>query len=944
MDAALISLGVLSAAAAAFGLRAAGRLIPSARPLPPMLNEEEAESIAEPRRAAHFRRTAMMGIAGDLVRYRDGGFGRGFAVSLPAGAFEPTAATDRRCDSLARLLTMPKPPGTVISFRLASDADFGEVLWEQTERLERVPPSSGIARRLHAGSIGHLKSLAEKGAFRASDVICWMRVPTEAASDKRFSGVSGALEHLFGSGGWKRKFGAAGEVFRDPDLIRRLAEDERACRTRAERVTSELAAAFPNEVRVRPLTREETFCALYAGHHPDARSGPRPPKSGWIPLEGYLENSPLKYESDVVWHGNVPAALISLTVMPHADEDQVIDASLPVVFEQSAALSFPCVIGVDYVFLDQNKEKAARDKRIGQLRRAGNGAFGKRELSPEGQKALQDNLAIRNAIAGNADAMIDARVFAVVFGPAVAPSVRKKGREAALAALDERCDAVLRHFRTWPGADAIRETGGALRCLYESALLGEAGPARNDREHTDVASTLAALAPARRPWAGYARPHTVVGTRAGRLCGLDLFDTSLTGSPLSLVLGATRSGKSVFLSQIMADVLSAKADARVRCIDFGESFGPLARVLGGRHIRFDAQSTLNVWDYAGIERGDMPDAVQVQLVVGDLMLLARIPESDAVAEAVLHSVVQAVYVNEVPRNTLGIGRHEPRLSNLLDLLDGFPFEEEALRRRASELRLVLERYRGDAWLDAPTSTAFHADSPIDVYELDSLGGLPAAVRASIAYRIAARVTRLTGTLRRDGTRAPMLLVIDELHKIAREFREMIPAIERGARQGGKENVVTMLASHEWGDFSGLPGVTSNAGTCYVALQNDSLDALAAARELTPAMVAGIRSLTTVPGKYAEIAVHIRGTDEIFEILVHRLDPVNFWIRTSNPVDRNVRERTRRLLPHLSELELAERLASIWPNGVGSAGLEEPAGDALEKQVSGVGAIRTVARP
>ena len=147
------------------------------------------------------------------------------------------------------------------------------------------------------------------------------------------------------------------------------------------------------------------------------------------------------------------------------------------------------------------------------------------------------------------------------------------------------------------------------------------------------------------------------------------------------------------------------------------------------------------------------------------MQLAQARDSDSLAEDILNTLVSEVYKNEAPRNAAGLPKHEPTHVHLLELLKSYPFKHKAAQERAESLSLALERFRDHPWLDAPTHPDFAVDSPFDVYELDSLEMFPPRVQESLAYRVAARVTRSIGRLNEDGTRAPTLLAFDEVHKI-----------------------------------------------------------------------------------------------------------------------------------------------------------------------------------
>ncbi len=104
------------------------------------------------------------------------------------------------------------------------------------------------------------------------------------------------------------------------------------------------------------------------------------------------------------------------------------------------------------------------------------------------------------------------------------------------------------------------------------------------------------------------------------------------------------------------------------------------------------------------------------------------------------TLVNEVYRNEVPRNRPGLSKHEPRLSHLVDVLATWPFKGAAAEH-AEALKLAFTQFCEHSFLDAPTHLDLTGDSPLDVYELDSLEQFPERVRESLAFRAAARVLR-----------------------------------------------------------------------------------------------------------------------------------------------------------------------------------------------------------
>jgi hypothetical protein len=430
------------------------------------------------------------------------------------------------------------------------------------------------------------------------------------------------------------------------------------------------------------------------------------------------------------------------------------------------------------------------------------------------------------------------------------------------------------------------------------------------------------LIPTESEWGGAPRPHTLFSLPTGRLIGVDIFDRQVVSSPLALALAAPRGGKSVLLGRLINDVLATKAHARARAVDFGESLGPLVDVLGGRHLRFEAGTdrTINIWDYEGLENNELPDEVQVGFVVGDLMQLARVPASDTLAEDILTTLVNEVYRNEVPRNRAGMPKHEPRLSHLVDYLTTWPFKGAAADR-AESLKLALNQFCDHSFLDAPTHPDFAGDSALDVYELDSLERFPERVRESLAYRAAARVLRAIGQLNDDGTRSPTLLAFDEVWKIKEKYPRILDVIKRGARTGGKENVITILATLAYEDLSDLPDIAKTAGVKIIGKQVGDHTKLVEDSGLAPQAAAAISVINNVAGSHAQFLLVLgSGDDKIVQMIQCDLSPIELWTFTTNPDERNARARVQAVKPDWPVVQIIAWLAEYYPVGLTGAGL------------------------
>jgi hypothetical protein len=859
------------------------------------------------------RATSIIGLYGDALRHADGSFTRAYHVALEPSIFGDDLVLENRCNALARLLAARKPVGTVIQFRLATDLDPGEALL----RHARARDYSGVhelATLLHDGGLKTYSALAAAGSFRRNALTCWVRVPNqgERQTEDQFlptlkrelkdRGITSLLQAL--ANGWRASSAQS--------IVRRTMEEEEAALLQAEKtfrlIERESALEFTR------FTQDELWAAVYLGHRQNAMSFPALPRDG-VDVREYLCGETIETSGHYVMHGAHPAAIVSLFTPPQP----FVTADALRLLSVNAALNFRHTIISEFIYPDQGKGIKRLDRRIRQVGRSAQSLTGKQRLTPEAAVALQDLGAIRQDLAGGREALAQVRFYVVVYGE---PARTRAELSQSLKNLDRYCEQVVAEIRKINGADAEREEPSALSVLYSKSLVGEADSKPTTREITETASSLAPLIPTESEWGGAPRPHTLFSLPTGKLIGLDLFDRQLVSSPLALTLAAPRGGKSVLIGRIINDVLATKAHACVRAVDFGESFGPLVDVLHGRHLRFETGSdrTINVWDYEGLERGELPDEVQVAFVIGDLMQLARVPAHDTLAEDVLTTLVGEIYRNEVPRNRPGLPKHEPLLSHLVDYLGTWPFKGAAAER-AEALKLALGQFVGHSFLDAPTHPDFAGESPLDVYELDSLEAFPERVRESLAYRAAARVLRAIGRLNADGTRSPTLLVFDEVWKIRDKYPRILDVIRRGARTGGKENVVTLLATQAYEDLSHLPDIAKTAGVKLIGKQVGDYTKLAEDSGLAPQAAAAVSVINNVAGSHAQFLLVLgSGEDKVVQTVQCDLSPVELWTFTTNPDERNARARVQTLKPGWPLVRVIAWLAESYPAGLTGAGL------------------------
>lgn len=876
-----------------------------------------------PKPSGRMRYSSIAGIAKNLLRHRDGSYTKAYHVQLTPSMFDHDEKIERRIDELARLLASRKPTNTVIQFRLSVSQDRGQALQRHlaSKDYTNIPHSANL---LHMMGVEFYEAAASQGAFRRHTLSAWVRVPAKHMNDesrKASGSFFPALRRELrsrGPLGFLAALAIATKELSSDSITQRTRDEEKLCIESAEKTFRQLEHQSP--VKLVPFTRDEIWEAIYLGHRQNSQTTPILAPNHRCDIKDYLCAETISGEGDFLMHGNYPATVVSLFVPPQPE----IYADCMRALTTDPALSFRHTVVTDYVHLDQTKFRKRLDKRLRQVSRANRTS---RHGSPEARKAMSQISTVREEITGDTQALVKARLYVVIYSQ---PAFTKTELRQSLRNLEHYCEQVISTTRRIPGADAAREEPAALRAVYHRSLVGELDHRDTGREILETSESLAPLTPTESAWTGSPRPHTLCSTPTGHLTGFDLYDRNLVTSPLVLLIAQPRGGKSVFMCRIINDVLATKADVRVRAVDYGKSLGPLVEVLGGRYLRFDEGArTINTWDYPGLENGEMPSDLQKTFVVADLMQLAR--ASDTVAEDIFTKLVNEVYRNHVPRNQPGRQKFEPRLSHMLELLHIEPFNNRQAKERCGMLYTSLESFRDDPYLDAETHPDFLIDSRLDVYEIDSLANLPDRVRESMAFRIAAHVMRSIGKENADGTRSPLLLAFDEVWEIVRRYPRILSVIERAARTGGKENTVTMLASHAYEDFTGTAEVPNpigislakTAGVKLIGKQVGDYSRLIKDCRLAPSAQRCIEGIRNVPGEFAQFcAIFGTGQDSIVEMLKVDLSPTELWTYTTNPDERNARARVAKLQQDWTMAMVVAYLAQQYPRGLTAEGLTE----------------------
>lgn len=939
---------IASGAALGVGLVAAFRLIPAYRRFGGTKSIENTETIArapvgfENKNLRHgqgrLRKSEIMGFDGDLLRYRDGSYGRAYRITLANTIYQSEEFTENRVDEIASLLNFDKPTGTTIQIRFDSLPDGGAVIRNHLSS-RNARESHPHAALLHATNMKIYEDSITGELIKEQSATVWIRVPASDAHDHpAILNFLPSVAKEIARGGFVQFLTAPvvnGKNAFSQNFVLREQTREEKCKREAEKVFRAFEENFPKELRLEALRRQQTFETLFVSHRRDNTPAPvLPEKVRCVDIRRYLAASNIKAdETDFVMHEQSLASVVSLKTPPQ----NFVTADTMRYLTCRGDLNFPHTIVLDFVALDVEASKKELKKKIKRIEGSGNTFFGLKPLQEDAKVVREELTELLRQVEKGREKICKARINFIVFGG-------KTRNRAELVekteTLTERCEQMMSAVRKIPGADAVREESARQRAIYPRLLAGELSHRETGQEFGEAASSLAAFVPTEGAWRGSPRPHSLFLTPDGQMFGLDLFDRNLIKSPTVIVTAASGEGKSVLGMRIITDILACKGSVKVRAIDYKNSLKPMCKLFGGRHINFAEADPkpLNIWNYPGIENGTPASKRQSTFVLTDLLNLSKTPKEDTITYSIAKLIVTEVYKISQTRNGAGRPKFQPTLSHFLDLLGSYSWNETE-RARANELYLKLNIYRGDVWLDAPTHPDFDTDSPFDVYELTSLSSLDEPVRESMGYRIAASIMQEIGEENSKGQITPFLFVCDEMKEISKHFPPVLDLIGNTSLTGRKEGVVTLLMGQAYEHFSGTEDapnpigidLVKNSGVKIIGKQIGNFDRLVRDCDLSKETQSAVRSIRNPYGIYTQWVMVIgSGDDKIVEMATVSQSPIERWNSTTDANERNARAAAEAFMANQPFAFVLAWLASKYPLGLTAAGLTEIKPEHLEE--------------
>lgn len=872
-----------------------------------------------------------------MFRLRTGGYFSTYLIEPKHTLYSSGNVVDRLFDDISTMLSADVPVGTAFQFRQAISKDSGSLIEEQGIGLLTKKDCHPISQSLKFRQLKSLTDKADRGFFNQSNYSLSVYLPIKHDQDHLNNPFTLTYREI-------RKNGLSKKALKTPfesesKLTKRLVDSEAKAYDQAGRYLQTIENNSPFEMN--RLSTEELWDQLYRSHNLNATSSPPLPQDTLADVGELLWQESIQFRGNwYALHGNRPVARISMIVPPESNNETAgcYGGIVRMLSNNPVNLGEYTII-TEFIKMDREKAvKKLKDERwilekISSSAESGQANF----KDPEKRTKYREMSQVIDESTQAGKEIIEFRHYLLVYGE---PAETKAELENSIKQLDANCSKLIGLMRkTMKGADVIREEPYAIRALYESTVLGEMAVTPQGRELREQASSLSVFAPVESSWQGMEKSHTLAVTTSGRLFGFTLINNNYMNAPGVLILGAARSGKSNLNSLIVNDFLALTPNGSVNGVDYGGSLAPICEILEGKIFNFKPNVTkaVNIWDYSGIENGEMPTGEQINLVLMAYSILLGIEKDSQIGKdqaSVLTKAVSEVYHEIVPHNEFGVRRVEPRLANLVRSLQTRHYENALEKSVGEQIANRLSSYLNDSWLDAETDADYHRISRFNVYELSGLDDFRPDIKRYLAFCIGARVRNAIGEKINDQY-APTLSIFEECHELTddEDLRFVLKAAQKSTRHGGKTNTVPIFVTHSFKDISEFTGIVENLGAIFIG-QQDNIKQLMEERGLNKEVETAIRQIQNKKGSHSQfVMIFGKGDTQIVQPVTVFLSNVELWMFTTDPYERNARETMKKYFPHWSLAEQVICLAENYDRGLTFYGKTELDEEWLESLIA-----------
>ena len=473
-----------------------------------------------------------------------------------------------------------------------------------------------------------------------------------------------------------------------------------------------------------------------------------------------------------------------------------------------------------------------------------------------------------------------------------------------------RADALQQRLRSF-SYELRQETGRHDQQLLSVMMPG--GVTRFDRWMTLLSNNVVSLLPLFDGRHGDAVPACLFSTDRGELFAYDPA-AQRRSNWNSFVVGASGSGKSVFINALLANCMGCAATkGRVLVVDFAgpeeSSYRRLASLYGGRFVSIISDDVgLNPFvarEDAVTEDGQVDERVESFLTVL-LDLLVENQERSRRAKVdrrILIEAVRELYLNSVL---------EPCFRSFLEVLDSLNAQgpDEARGSLITVLEATLQSPGGKLFR---SRSRLQAAGPFVVFDLFGIEAFTPDFQEAIVLTVCDAARRLSFSPLGSDERVKYV-VLDEVAQLVRQegVGALIQELYATAR---KHRTAVWTVTQRYGDFvqSGLSGAIRSNSTTGVFLSHAS-DARAReqiARDLSFNERESVLfdGLQVKKGEYSEFLLRVVESSGIQTTKLRlSLSSFEYELFTSDAMDRRRQADLRRQYPGETDLQILRRAA------------------------------------
>ncbi|MBF5059058.1 hypothetical protein NEPTK9_000563 [Candidatus Neptunochlamydia vexilliferae] len=399
------------------------------------------------------------------------------------------------------------------------------------------------------------------------------------------------------------------------------------------------------------------------------------------------------------------------------------------------------------------------------------------------------------------------------------------------------------------------------------------GIKKTRKTKTTLTEETARFAPIVSEWKGNSTQGMPLIGRRGQMAFWDPFTSASNYN--GVVIGASGSGKTVFLAELMLNQMAI--GGRVFVLDLGRSFEKLCHLLDGQYLFFTKESNLNLNPFALIQTdGDMEALDAALNMVSSIIATMAMPMEKIDGDRVN-------ILNKCVREAWRLKGKKATVDDIITILKAIHYDSELMKGATESLIDRLQRYSstGEYKNFFYGENQVHFDSNfvvIETEELKNMGDLQAVILQIFSLMISTEVFM--------GDREKRSLIcIDEAWDLLKS-PQMEGFIESMARRLRKYNGSLFVGTQGLKDFECSPGAAAafknSNWLIMLGRDSDSLNVIREKKifELSNGVEQMLNSLRKGDG-YSEAFIYDKGYGS-FSLSQLRLDPFSLLLFSTKP--------------------------------------------------------------